>query len=57
MQHGGNLPAKWKKMTKLYDLVNLCELLTSPDQRGSMIDDVKSLVLETIERWDSNEFG
>ena len=56
-QHGGNLPAEWKRMTKLYDLANLCEFLNSLDQRGSMIEDVRSLVLETIERWDSNALG
>lgn len=56
-QHGGKLPAEWKKISKLYDLINLCEFLNSPDKRGTMVEDVKALVLETIARWYANELG
>ncbi|MDQ6661614.1 MAG: aminoglycoside phosphotransferase family protein [Chloroflexota bacterium] len=51
-QHGGILPPSWKKITKLLDLVNLCEFLNGPE-RGSLIPYVKGKVIETMECWET----
>jgi aminoglycoside phosphotransferase (APT) family kinase protein len=50
---GAKLPQDWKRLTKLLDLVNLCEFLCSPDPRAAMVSDVTSLVRATCERWQS----
>ena len=50
---GGNLPREWKRITKLLDLLNLCEFLTTPNPRGAMVADVTRLLRATIEGWES----
>ncbi len=52
---GGYLPKEWKKITKLLDLINLCKFLTSPMQRGTMIEEVKGLIVGTLEHWEEYE--
>lgn len=47
---GGSLPADWKRMAKLLDLVNLLDFLSQPS-RGPMYAEVTLLVRQTIERW------
>jgi aminoglycoside phosphotransferase (APT) family kinase protein len=55
VRQGGRLPYAWKKLTKLLDLVNLCEFLNGPDSRGTMADDVTNIILDTVENWESFE--
>jgi aminoglycoside phosphotransferase (APT) family kinase protein len=49
--HGGTLPKNWKKMIKLLDLLNLCEFLNTETPRTAMIDEVKNLIMKTVEQW------
>lgn len=49
--HGGILPKNWKKMIKLLDLLNLCEFLKTETPRAAMIDEVKNLIMKTVEQW------
>ncbi len=50
---GGTLPQQWKRITKLVDLVNLCDFLTAEDDRGAMLQDVTGVVRATVEHWDT----
>lgn len=52
---GGGLPVGWKQLTKLLDLLNLCELLDSPTGRGSLVTEAAELVAVTVTYWD--EYG
>jgi aminoglycoside phosphotransferase (APT) family kinase protein len=53
VRQGGSLPYAWKKLAKLLDLVNLCEFLNAPDSRGTMVDDITNIILDTVENWES----
>jgi aminoglycoside phosphotransferase (APT) family kinase protein len=50
-EHGGNLPAEWKKIVKLLDLVSLCEFLDAPHRRDTLITNMTQLVIATLARW------
>jgi|SRR5579885_864281 aminoglycoside phosphotransferase (APT) family kinase protein len=50
---GGSLPREWKRITKLLDLLNLCDFLTTPNPRDAMVADVTRLLCATIEGWES----
>lgn len=47
---GGFAPPKWRLMTLLMDLINLCDFLNSPYVRAGMMDDLTGLVRGTVER-------
>src|SRR5258708_617604 len=51
LEHGGHLPANWKKIIKIIDLVNLLDFLNYPVPRGTMIEDVTGLITNTLEHW------
>jgi aminoglycoside phosphotransferase (APT) family kinase protein len=51
-EQGGVLPAEWKKVAKLVDLLSLCEFLNSPSPRDALRQEVTGLVLGTLEHWD-----
>ncbi len=51
VERGGVLPADWKRVTKLLDLMNLCGFLDTPEPRGRMTEEVTALVRATVERW------
>jgi aminoglycoside phosphotransferase (APT) family kinase protein len=50
---GGRLPHEWKRVTKLLDLLNLCEFLCAESPHPAMISDVTQLIQNTVEGWDS----
>ncbi|HKV85603.1 MAG TPA: phosphotransferase [Ktedonobacterales bacterium] len=50
---GGQLPADWKRMTKLLDLMNLCGFLARPEPQERMIADVTRLLVATVAGWGS----
>ncbi|GCE29960.1 hypothetical protein KDA_54440 [Dictyobacter alpinus] len=52
VQHGGALPPTWKKITKLFDLINICTFLQTPEPRGSLVEDMLMLIRWTLEHWD-----
>lgn len=51
---GGALPEEWKRITKLLDLMNLCEFLARPDPGARMAEDVRALLAATVEQWDTS---
>ncbi len=53
LSQGETLPYAWKKITRIIDLVNLCDFLNGPDRGGTMFEDVKNIVLDTVENWES----
>ncbi|GLV60579.1 hypothetical protein KDH_73980 [Dictyobacter sp. S3.2.2.5] len=53
--NGGVLPPNWKKITKLFDLINICTFLQSSEPRGTLIDDMITLVNWTLDHWDTYE--
>ena len=55
VQHGGVLPPTWKKITKLFDLINICTFLQTPEPRGSMVGDMITLVRWTLEHWETSQ--
>ena len=53
--NGGNLPDKWLQKAKLLDLISLCDLLNKKVCGEVRLKDIKRLILNTIEEWDSYE--
>jgi aminoglycoside phosphotransferase (APT) family kinase protein len=53
VNHGGVLPPTWKKITRLFDLINICTFLQTPEPRGSLVEDMISLIRWTLEHWDT----
>lgn len=51
--HGGVLPPTWKKITKLFDLINICTFLQTPEPRGSLVEDMITLIRWTLEHWET----
>lgn len=49
--NGGYLPPNWKPITRLLDLMNLCEFLNTPTVRGALVDDVTALIRATVDEW------
>lgn len=49
VHHGGILPSNWKKITKLFDLINICTFLQTPKPRGSLVEDMLTLIKWTLE--------
>lgn len=48
-EEGGLLPGGWKRTSKLLDLLSLCEFLNAPHPNSALIEEVKSLIVGTIE--------
>lgn len=53
--YGGILPPAWKKITKLFDLINICTFLQTPEPRGSLVGDMITLVRWTLEHWETSQ--
>jgi aminoglycoside phosphotransferase (APT) family kinase protein len=51
--HGGQLPAHWKKTARLVDLTALCEFMTNPQSRGVMSQEIPGLIARTMEQWNN----
>jgi len=49
---GGALPADWRRMARMADLVNLVTFLDGSGAREALIADVTRLLAQTLERWD-----
>ncbi len=49
---GGKLPADWRRLAKVLDLVALCESLTHDDLPGSVVTELVELVQATVENRD-----
>ena len=54
-EHGGQLPAHWKKTARLVDLTALCEFMTNPQSRGAMSHEVTGLIVRTLEQWNNTD--
>lgn len=50
---GSALPDNWKQRVRLLDLVNLCSFVTGPNRSEARLRDVRTLIEQTLERWDS----
>ncbi|HTI14276.1 MAG TPA: aminoglycoside phosphotransferase family protein [Dictyobacter sp.] len=48
---GGHLPPHWKQITKLVDLLSLCEFLSKPAPGAALITEVTALVDHTLDQW------
>ena len=46
---GGQLPREWKRISKLLDLLSLCEFLNAPHPNHAMIEEVTGLIVGTME--------
>lgn len=54
VQSGGMILApEWKKIAKLVDLIALCELLDNRFGGKNRVNDIKSLIEQTLRKWDS----
>lgn len=53
LQGGGYLSRSWKKVAKLLDLMNLCEFLNTKMERPILWEDSKSLIMDTLNRWET----
>ncbi len=53
VHHGGILPPDWKKIAKLFDLINICTFLQTPEPRGSLVEDMITLIRWTLEHWET----
>jgi len=53
----GELPAAWRRIAMLLDLVNLCEFLNALGQGGTRVDDVTRLIRATIEHFEASAVG
>jgi aminoglycoside phosphotransferase (APT) family kinase protein len=49
---GGKLPDEWRKLSKLTDLVALCDLLNRSDGGENRINDLKGLIYGIVSEWD-----
>jgi aminoglycoside phosphotransferase (APT) family kinase protein len=45
---GGELPDDWHDLARLLDLLNMCSLLAQTGDRGTIVGDVRKLILGTI---------
>ncbi|MGM7681178.1 phosphotransferase family protein [Cytobacillus sp. Hm23] len=50
-ESGGVLPSDWLKKAKLLDLIALCQLLNNKKSQPKRIEDIKRLILLTMEQW------
>jgi len=50
---GGRLPREWKRISKLVDLLSLCQFLRPPDQREAVVRDMWRLIQAMLDSWDS----
>lgn len=50
---GINLAPEWKKIAKLVDLIALCEILNTRFGGANRVNDIKSLIARTMQKWDS----
>jgi fructokinase len=48
VEHGGFLPPDWKRMSKLLDLVHLCDLIDTASERSNVIADVRELIINSV---------
>lgn len=48
---GGMLPEDWKRLSRMVDLINLCEFLNRPDEDPNVVNDVRPLVLATLDEY------
>jgi aminoglycoside phosphotransferase (APT) family kinase protein len=46
---GGLLPDDWKRLSRMVDLISLCEFLDRPDAHPTMVNDVRPLVQATLD--------
>lgn len=53
VHHGGILPPHWKKLIRLFDLINICTFLQAPEPRGSLVEDMITLIKWTLEHWET----
>ena len=53
--NGGYLPDKWLQKARLLDLISLCGLLDMKECGEVRAKDIKRLILNTMEEWDSYE--
>ena len=51
-EQGGRLPAEWKRVAKLIDLLSLCEFLNAPTPRDGLVQEVTGLITGTLEQWE-----
>ena len=51
-EEGGQLPHAWKRTSKLLDLLSLCEFLNAPYPNDAVVEEVTSLIVGTMERWE-----
>lgn len=49
---GGTLPGEWRRMSLLADLTAWFEFLTRPAAGERLIDDAKSMIVETMTNWE-----
>ena len=50
-ENGGKLYADWQMITRLIDLINLCEFLNSESHRPALMEYVKGVIIATLEDW------
>jgi Ser/Thr protein kinase RdoA (MazF antagonist) len=51
LRHEATLPAGWRAMTKLLDLLNLCSILEQPGGGAARARDIRRLVAATVDGW------
>jgi fructokinase len=50
---GGALPDGWRRTARLADFVNLVTFVDAPQERPALVADVTRLLVQTLERWES----
>ncbi len=51
LDNGGTLPTEWKRVSKLLDLLSLCQFLDAPQPGKVLIEEVVGLIMGTMEHW------
>ena len=48
---GGKLPDDWKRLSRMVDLISLCDFLTRADDDSTIVKDVRPLVQRTLDEY------
>lgn len=48
---GGALPDDWKRLSRMVDLINLCDFLNRADDGSTIVNDVRPLVQATLDEY------
>jgi len=49
--HGGSLPANWRRVAQFLDLINLCDFLSRQNPPEGLIAYAGRLLISTVKRW------